>query len=303
MKQKGYVSVSTVRSDEFAAARAEETLKQEETASELFRKYTAPRTLRELEGAVLGTGATLSYQQLRTQRHVARLAMLEKQVEACTIRAPHDGFVIHANDNRRQIVIEEGMPVYERQPLFFLPDLNQMEIVAQLHESVVKEVRPGMGVKVEVETFPDREMEGLVEAVSPLPTLEWRSDVRYFDAIVKIAKSPPGLRPGMTAQVEITMPSRQNVLAVPTEAVASDEGHDICVVVHEDGLERREVKLGQVTRQMTEVTDGLHEGEQVVLNPKQEDADLDEPVNPADVVGSGELANADSASGGVAAAR
>ncbi len=65
------------------------------------------------------------------QRQIDRLAMLERQVEACTIRAPHDGFVIHANDARRQIVIEEGMPVRQRQPLFYLPDLKDMEIVAQ----------------------------------------------------------------------------------------------------------------------------------------------------------------------------
>jgi HlyD family secretion protein len=301
MKQKGYVSMSTVRSDEFAAARTEETLKQEESAFDLFRKFTAPRTLRELEGAVLGTQATLNYQQLRAQRHIARLAMLEKQVNACTIRAPHDGFVIHANDNRRQVYIEEGMPVHQKQPLFYLPDLNEMEIVAQLHESIVSEVRPGMEVTVEVETFPDREMEGLVQVVSPLPTLEWRTDVRYFDAIVKIAKSPPGLRPGMTAQVEIAMPSRQHVLAVRTEAVASDDGQDVCFVVHEDGLERREVKLGQVTRELTEVTEGLREGERIVLNPKQEEADLDDPADPADVASASGSANTDSPAGEIAA--
>ncbi len=301
MKQKGYVSMSTVRSDEFTTAKAEETLKQEESAFDLFRKYTAPRTLRELEGAVLGTQATLSYQELRAQRHIARLAMLEKQVDACTIRAPHDGFVIHANDNRRQVYIEEGMPVRQKQPLFYLPDLNEMEIVAQLHESIVSEVRPGMEATVEVETFPDRAMEGLVHTVSPLPTFEWRSDVRYFDAIVKIAKSPPGLRPGMTAQVEIAMPSRQNVLAVPTEAVASDDGQDVCFVVHEGGLERREVKLGQVTREMTEVSDGLREGEQVVLNPKQEEVDLDEPTEPAAVTSASGPTNSGSAAGEIAA--
>jgi HlyD family secretion protein len=225
--------------------------------------------------------------------------MLDKQVEACTIRAPHDGFVIHANDNRRQILIEEGMPVYQKQPLFYLPDLNQMEVVAQLHESIVNEVRAGMPATLEVETFPDREMEGRVKAVSPLPTFEWRTDVRYFDAIVTIVKPPPGLRPGMSAQIEITMPSRRDVLAVPTEAVASDEGRDVCFVVHEDGLERREVKLGQVTPEMTEVTDGLHEGEQVVLNPLQEETGLDDPADPNDVASASGSTNADPAVGEV----
>ncbi len=108
---------------------------------------------------------------------------------------------------------------------------------------------PGCQARVEVESQPDRDMEGRVRIVSSIPTMDWRSDVRYYDAIVKLVKTPEGLRPGMTAQVEIAMPQRQNVLAVPSEAVGMADGHDVCFVVHEDGLERRDVKLGQVTRE------------------------------------------------------
>jgi hypothetical protein len=49
------------------------------------------------------------------------------------------------------------------------------------------------------------------------------------------------------------------------------DGHDICYVVHVSGLERREVKLGKVTRDLAEVTAGLEEGEQIVLNPTGDD--------------------------------
>jgi HlyD family secretion protein len=287
-----------VSTDEYTVARAEEALKQEESAFHVFQKYSSPKTLRELDGAVQTTAATLQYEQLRSQRQIGRLAMLERQVEACTIRAPHDGFVIHANDTRRQVVIEEGMPVRQRQPLFYLPDLKDMEIVAQLHESIVNDVRPGMSARVEVESHPDRDMAGQVRTISQLPTVDWKSDVRYYDAIVKLEKTPEGLRPGMTAQIEIAMPQRQNVLAVPSEAIGIADGHDVCFVVHEDGLERRDVKLGQVTREMTEVTEGLREGEQVVLNPKVEESD---PVAPADIEPAGDATRSGAPTGEVAA--
>ncbi len=298
MKAKGYVSASTVSTDEYTVARAEEGLKQEEAAFHVFQKYSAPKTLRELEGAVQTTAATLQFEQLRSQRQIGRLAMLEQQVKACTIRAPHDGFVIHANDTRRQVVIEEGMPVRQRQPLFYLPDLKDMEIVAQLHESIVNDVQPGMAARVEVESQPDRDITGQVRTISQLPTVDWKSDVRYYDAIVKLDKTPEGLRPGMTAQIEIAMPQRQNVLAVPSEAVGIADGHDVCFVVHEDGLERRDVKLGQVTREMTEVTEGLREGEQVVLNPKVEES---EPLTPAEIEPAGGSTRSEAATGEVAA--
>ena len=283
MKEKGYVPASTVTSDKFRLAQLELVVQQEESAFAVYQKYTTTKTIRELEGAVKGAEAILQYQQLRTQRNLDRLATLEKQVELCTIRAPHDGFVIYANDPRREITIEEGMPVRQYQRLFFLPDLNDMEVVAMLHESIVDEIQPGMQAKVEVEGMPDQSMEGRVAAVAPLPTFEWRSDVRYFQGIVKLKNPPPGLRPGMSAQVEISMPPREDVLAVPSEAVALADGHDVCFVVGEDGVERRTVKLGEVTGDLTEVKDGLREGEQVVLNPQIDEADVVETDVPTEM--------------------
>jgi HlyD family secretion protein len=279
MKEKGYVAASTVSSEVYRKSQLALSLAREESAFELFKKYTAPRTIRELEGAVKGAQVMLEYQQLRHKRHLERLAKLNRQVEHCTIRAPHDGFVIYANNPRRDIVIEPGVPVRQQQDLLYLPDLKDMEVVALLHESIVDDVNPGMRAKVQVESMSNRQLEGHVMAVSPMPVMNWRTDVRYFESIVKLENAPPGLRPGMSAEVDIAMPSRENVVAVPAGAVAIDDGHEVCFVVHDDGLERREIKLGQVTREMAEVTEGLAEGEQVVLNPStNEEAEFETPL-------------------------
>jgi HlyD family secretion protein len=96
---------------------------------------------------------------------------------------------------------------------------------------------------------------------------------------VKLENVPGGLKPGMTAEVELAMPERMNVLAVPSEAIAIENGHDVCLVVHDDCVERREVMLGQVTRDLAEVTRGLAEGEQVVLNPSLDD--VEQEIAPA----------------------
>ena len=85
------------------------------------------------------------------------------------------------------------------------------------------------------------------------------------------------MQSGMTAEVEIALPRLENVLAVPSEAVQGENGHDVCFVMHNDGLERREVKVGHVTLDMSEVTEGLSEGEHVVLNPPKEESDADYP--------------------------
>jgi HlyD family secretion protein len=267
MKQKGYVSAGQVSNEAISQAKALFALNEERAAYRLFMNWTAPRTLKELENAVVGAQATLNYQQSRLTRHLGRLAKLEKMVDLCTIRAPHDGFVIYANNPRRDIRIEEGISVHQKQDLFYLPDLKELEVVASLHESIVKEVSKGMRTKVWVEGLPNRRLEGHVTEVASIPTSEWRTDVRYFDGTVKINNPPRGILPGMTARVEIALKARDDVLAVPAQAVASEEGHKFCYVAHDESLERREVKLGESTEDFLEISQGLQEGEQVVLNP------------------------------------
>jgi HlyD family secretion protein len=151
--------------------------------------------------------------------------------------------------------------------LFYLPDLTNMEVVTSLHESIVREVAKEMRAKVWVEGLPNRRLEGHVTEIAAIPTFNWRSDVRYFDGKVKLDHPPRGILPGMTAHVEISLKRKDQVLAVPSEAVAIEEGQEVCYVAHEDGLERREVTLGEGTEDLLEICKGLNEGEQVVLNP------------------------------------
>ena len=143
---------------------------QERAAFELFTRWTAPKALRVLEGKVLGAEATYNYQRRRLNRNLERLSRLEKQVERCTIRAPHDGFVIYANNERRNIFIEPGMFVHQKQDLMYLPDLANMEVVAFLHESVVKQLSRGLRARVVVEGLHDRSIDGKLTAVAQVPT-------------------------------------------------------------------------------------------------------------------------------------
>lgn len=276
MSEKGYAPKSQVASDRQSYAKALFTVTQEKGALKLFQRYTAPKSLQELEGKVLAGTAILNYQDSRLKRNLDRLAKLEKQVELCTIRAPHDGFVIYANNARRGIVIEAGMAVRQKQDLFYLPDLKKMEVVTLLHESVVEQVQKGMRATVSLEGAPTARLSGVVTSVSPIPEFDYWSDVRYFQCIVKLdSVSRVDLKPGLTAQVELHLQPKQNVLTVPVEAVTQEDGADYCYVARDDRLERRKIELGQATHDLLEVAEGLEEGEQVVLNPILADVDAD----------------------------
>ncbi len=269
MVGKGYLPKVQCTVDESSMNRMAFDLKKSKTTLRMFKEFNAPIYLRILEGDVKAAEIVLSYQDQRLKRNQSRLDYVKLQVERCTIRAPHDGFAINAQDQQGPpIRIEAGMTVRQRQRLFYLPNLSKMEVAAVLHESVVREVKPGMRATVKVEALAGRTLEGHVVSITQLPAQNnFFSDIRYFFAIVKLDTLPRGLLPGMSAEVAIQTVRRPDVLTVPTEALTVEEGHDVCYVACDDHLERREVQIGQATQDLLEVTAGLDEGDAVVLDP------------------------------------
>jgi multidrug efflux pump subunit AcrA (membrane-fusion protein) len=161
------------------------------------------------------------------------------------------------------------MSVRQGQKLFYLPDLSEMEIQVALNESIVDRISPGLRARVRFEALPDLVLEGQLASVNPIPVPqnERGEDVRYFLGILKLDRTGEGLKPDMTARVEIALPLRENVLSVPHRAVVNDQGGKACFLPREDQLVRREVKLGQATTELVEVSGGLTEGEEVALDP------------------------------------
>jgi HlyD family secretion protein len=274
MSTKGYVSVGQVASEKFQLETARQARAQAQITYDNFLHYGAPRTLRELTNEVERCRDELDFERMRLEREEAKLARYRQQVEYCTIRAPHEGIVIYIKPRGRNAQqIEVGTPVHQRQALFYLPDLAEMEVEALFHETVVDRIRPGMRAKVRIEAMSGRLLEGEVVSVGPLPYIvdpRAPDDVKNYLGRIRLDAIPGGLRPGMSAEVEIVTGHRDDALLIPPDAVRFEGGHEVCYVAEEEGLERREVEVRPASTDYLEVTEGLGEGEQVVLEPSQE---------------------------------
>src|SRR5262249_40960040 len=117
MADKGYVSIAQIGSDQDTVSRMDFALKRQVTALELFKRFTEPKTIKTLQGQVKAAETVLGNETLRLQRQLERFATLKKQVDRCTIRAPQDGvlFYYKGGDQRRSVVIDEGMAVRQNQ--------------------------------------------------------------------------------------------------------------------------------------------------------------------------------------------
>lgn len=275
MAKKGYSSLLQIRSEQQSLLQIELTLAQAQRAFRNYQQFTARKESLILESQVNGAKATLGFQTIKLRREEERLVMYQSMVDRCTIRAPHAGLVIHANRPGRAPEVDLGMTVRQRQKLFTLPDLSQMEVQVLLHETIVNRVQLGMPARVHLEALPDVVLQGVVKSIAPLPYQERKSetgstDVTYFQGVVQLSTAPEGLKPGMTAELEIKTADREGVPVVPHAAVMYEEGRHICRVVHRDGpeskVEVRPVTLGESNHDMQEIIEGVAEGEEVMLD-------------------------------------
>lgn len=205
-----------------------------------------------------------------------QLDLYLQQKQKTEIAAEQSGIVAYANeaffDSSRQI--REGAQVYSRQRIFSIPDLTRMQVKVNVHESMVKKIKPGLKASVRVESFPGVEFVGTVKTVSNLADSNrgWMNGgVKEYSTIVTLENTPTdsSLKPGMTAEVEVLVQELPDVLQVPISAIAERQRAFYAFVEGTQGFAPRVVQVGETDEKFVEVKEGLREGETVALDARK----------------------------------
>jgi hypothetical protein len=141
-----------------------------------------------------------------------------------------------------------------------------MQVKISIHESFIDRMRPGLAAQV---SLPDRTLAaGEVSEVASVtkPAGEWNGYVVKYDTLIALP-SVPGLKPGMSAEVEVILARHENVLMIPVAAVVETTQGDFCWIKTTKGAKRRSLQLGDTNDIFTVIEAGLQEGDEVVLHP------------------------------------
>lgn len=271
MARKGFATPLQVEADEFAVKRAKLELDFAQTSKDVLEKFTREKTTKGLE-ATRDAAQALARSELATvELEKAKLDKLTKQLEKCVILAPKAGMVVYFAERSRfgssNSQIEEGSPVRERQTIIQLPDLTKMQAKMPVHESKVEQVHAGQRAYLKVL---DREFQGAVTSIANQPESKsfFAAKVKEYPAEIRIEGDCEGLRPGMTAEVEILIANLEDVLTVPVSAVVVKGDQFFGYVKTSDGPQIRELLLGLSNDKFVEVKDGVAEGEEILMNPR-----------------------------------
>jgi multidrug resistance efflux pump len=153
-------------------------------------------------------------------------------------------------------------------------DAAFLDMRDRFHDQDERVQRSGDAALIHIHAFPDLLWHGHVRQIANVPLMiDWRmTDTKVYQTVVTIDEPPQNLKPGMTAAVTIFPESAlDHVLTVPVEALVEPVKRgeaNKCFVLTEEGPEARAVVLGANNDTVAQVKDGIHEGEEIVLNPE-----------------------------------
>lgn len=296
MSRKGFVTALQVEADEFAVERSRLELESAKISKKVLQDFTRAKTLKDLEAKRDAAAAKVRAEQAGFKLEQDRLERLERQVRNCEIKAPQNGMVIYANDQgsgrgggSSSVKIEEGAMVRESQTILRLPDLNNMQVKMTVHESKIEQLKINDLANIRIT---DHEYEGRIVAIAnqPEPGSWFQSNIKEYATYVKIERPKDGakseiknsLKPGLTAETEVLIADLPNVIAVPVSCIVEQSGKYFAWVVPDPNMnkiEKRTLLVGLTNQKLIEVSDGLKEGDVVLLNPRAvvEDARKEEP--------------------------
>lgn len=220
--------------------------------------------------------AKLSYTQAKEQVASAKEEVQRAQTNLgyATITSPIDGVVLSKS-------VEEGQTVaasFSTPELFTIAqDLTNMQVVADVDEADIGDVKEGERVSFTVDAYPDDTFEGEVKQVRQEATTT--NNVVTYEVVISAPNADLKLKPGLTANVTIYTAERKGVLSVPSKAlrftpqketvgkmkiVDAANAKNKVWTIEGNSIVAHKVNIGMTDGTNTQIVGGIAEGTKVV---------------------------------------
>jgi HlyD family secretion protein len=215
-----------------------------------------------VDSAARAADAACAAAQAGIEQARASVELAGRQENLMVIRAPFDGVVADISIEVGEYTTPSppGLPI---PPVIDLIDPKSIYVSAPMDEADSARIHPGQPVRITVDSYPGRNFPGKVDKVAPY-VLDREEQNRTV--AIEADFDPPAqvrLLPGTSADVEVILTVRENVLRVPTPSLL--EGNRV-LVVQGGRLVERKLGIGLKNWDWTEVLSGLAPGDQVVTS-------------------------------------
>jgi HlyD family secretion protein len=141
----------------------------------------------------------------------------DQRLEEARVIAPVAGTIIEKPVSLGQVIASATNSASGGTVLLKMANLTRVRVRALFNETDIGAVVPGQPANVTVDAFPDRPFGGIVEKIEPSAVIQ--SSVTMFPVLVTLDNREGLLKPGMNGEVTVLVERREDVLAVPNDAV------------------------------------------------------------------------------------
>jgi macrolide-specific efflux system membrane fusion protein len=244
------VADSTDLADQIAAAKTQLRIDRInlKSANDQLDAATTTAATRQARSAVFQATIARNAQE-------QQIADLREQRSYATLRAPAAGTVTVVN-------AVAGLPA---SGTIVEVGTNPLDVVGSYAESDLTSLAVGQPATVSVSAT-GSQVDGKVVAIAPTASSSSGSNsIVSYDVTIELVDPPAEVKPGMSADVSVTIASANDVLAIPAVALSGGaNGYTVGVVTSDGSVDRRSVDVGLVTSSWAEIRSGLTAGDVVV---------------------------------------
>ena len=233
-------------------------------AQELARDQVVSETALDLgRTRALTTQAAVAATEARIREAEAALDAARATLAKTVITAPFDGVVLDVTTEVGEWISPSppGVPI---PPVLDLIDPEALYLSAPIDEADVARIRVGLPVRITLDAFRGQSFAGTLTYVSSfVETRQEQNRTLRVEAEFENRTLPANLLPGLSADLEVILDARDDVLRVPTYALLENSR---VLVVQDDRLVEQKVTTGLHNWSHTEITSGLSPGDSVVVS-------------------------------------
>lgn len=266
--------VSLAESEAQAAeARAESVCVQADIAARNAKRKKALRKTKAISEELVEQAVAAAKSQkadcqaAKTSAQVSkeRVGVAQAHLERTLLRAPFKGVVVEMNGEVGEYVTPSP-PGIATLPAVDMVDRSCFYVSAPIDEVDAPAIKTDMPARISLDAFKERRFSAQVRRIADY-VLDREKQARTVD--IEVSFNNPDdvaeMLPGYSADAEVILKTRENVLRVPTEAVV-DKQHVYVFNQTEKLLEQREIEIGLSNWDQTEIINGIKEGEWIVTS-------------------------------------
>lgn len=211
------------------------------------------------------------------KRAKAQIQVTKAGLERTVLKAPFSGVIgkITGEIGEYATPSPPGVPT---PPVVDLIDDSCLYVSAPMDEVDAPKIKPGHPARITLDAMPEKVFQGKVRRIAPYVT-EIEKQARTVDIEVEFTETPKNsLLVGYSADVEVILDNREDVLRVPTQAIR--QGNEVFFIGPENKLIERQLETGLANWSYTEVISGLQKGDQVLISFDPEEIEAGVTVQP-----------------------